>query len=107
MEVATFLEKNTEPGAIIGMTGGGNVGYFIKGRTIVNMDGLINSPEYFRALKSRRAGLYLQEIGMDYIFSNPDILFQSEPYWHQFDGTQYQIINLYGRKALMYIISGR
>jgi hypothetical protein len=104
MEVATFLEKNTEPGAIIGMTGGGNVGYFIKGRTIVNMDGLINSPEYFDALKSKRGGFYLQAIGMDYIFSNPDILFQSEPYWHQFDGTQYQVINLYGRKALMYIL---
>jgi hypothetical protein len=38
MEAATFIESHTEPDTLVGMTGGGNVGYFIQGRTIVNMD---------------------------------------------------------------------
>jgi hypothetical protein len=42
-DIAAFLEKHTEPGSIIGMTGGGNAGYFIKDRTVVNMDGLITA----------------------------------------------------------------
>ncbi len=32
----------TEPGSLIGSTGGGVLGYFTQGRTIVNLDGLIN-----------------------------------------------------------------
>jgi hypothetical protein len=35
--MAVPFEQHTPSGAIIGMTGGGNVGYFIHGRTIVNM----------------------------------------------------------------------
>src|SRR3990172_13312504 len=46
MEVLPYLEENAPPGSVIGMTGGGNVGYLIHDRTIVNMDGLINSNEY-------------------------------------------------------------
>ena len=55
MEVLPFIEANTPPGDIIGMTGGGNTGYFIHDRTIVNMDGLINSYDYFHALQNREA----------------------------------------------------
>lgn len=69
-DIAAFLEEYTEPGSMIGMTGGGNAGYFIADRTVVNMDGLINSAEYFRLLKDRQAGAYLAEIGMDYILAN-------------------------------------
>ncbi len=58
-DIAAFLEKHTEPGSMIGMTGGGNAGYFIADRTVVNMDGLINSYEYFQLLKDRQAGAYL------------------------------------------------
>ncbi len=38
-----FIESATQPGSLIGMTGGGTTAYFINDRTIVNMDGLINS----------------------------------------------------------------
>lgn len=73
-DIAAFLETHTEPGSLIGMTGGGNAGYFITNRTIVNLDGLINSYEYFQLLKERQAGAYLAEIGMDYLLANMNII---------------------------------
>jgi hypothetical protein len=99
MDVLPFLESHTEEGALIGMTGGGNVAYFIEGRTIVNMDGLINSYEYFLALRAGRADEYLASIGLDYIFSNPDIL-QRPPYNGQFDEWSLKIAE-FGKKDLV------
>jgi hypothetical protein len=75
-DIAAFLEEHTEPGSLIGMTGGGNAGYFIADRTVINMDGLINSAEYFQLLKDRQAGAYLAEIGMDYILANTYLIDQ-------------------------------
>ncbi|HSM71800.1 MAG TPA: hypothetical protein VK851_09665, partial [Anaerolineales bacterium] len=99
-DLAEFLEEHTEPGSVIGMTGGGNAGYFINDRTVINMDGLINSYDYFNFLKSKTAGNYLGEIGMDYVLANPAILAQL-PYRNQFEpyieGTGFQ----YGGKDLM------
>lgn len=80
MDILPILEKYTEPGSVIGMTGGGNVGYYIKDRTIVNMDGLINSYAYFKAMKAGRGGEYLENMGLDYVFANPYILVNSMPY---------------------------
>ncbi|MFZ5857886.1 MAG: hypothetical protein ACOYZ6_13735 [Chloroflexota bacterium] len=99
LDAASFLEANTEDGALIGMTGGGNVAYFIEGRTIVNMDGLINSYDYFLALRAGRADEYLASIGLDYIFSNPDIL-QRPPYYGQFDEWSLKIAE-FGKKDLV------
>ena len=99
MDVIPFLESNTEEGALIGMTGGGNIGYFIHGRTIVNMDGLINSAAYFQSLRAGRADEYLAAIGLDYIFSNPDIL-QNPPYNGQFDEWS-ETVAEFGRKDLL------
>jgi hypothetical protein len=101
MDILPLLEENTESGSLIGMTGGGNVSYFIQDRTIVNMDGLINSNAYFRALKAGRAGDYLQAMGLDYIFANPDLLEQI-PYRGQFTG-RYQAIDAssYGKKDIL------
>jgi hypothetical protein len=98
LDVVSFLESNTEPGALIGMTGGGNVGYFIHGRTIVNMDGLINSAAYYQSLRAGRANEFLAGIGLDYIFSNPDIL-QNPPYNGQFD-EWLEIVAKFGKKNL-------
>jgi hypothetical protein len=99
MDVLPFLESHTEEGALIGMTGGGNVAYFIEGRTIVNMDGLINSYEYFLALRAGRADEYLASIGLDYIFSNPDIL-QRPPYNGQFNEWSMKVAE-FGKKDLL------
>jgi hypothetical protein len=100
MEIATLLEANTEPGSLIGFTGGGNVGYFIQGRTIVNMDGLINSYDYFKALQAGTADQYLQNIGLDYVLANPTIL-DHQPYDGQFDEYLEATNVAYGGKQLL------
>ncbi|MBV6395577.1 MAG: hypothetical protein HFACDABA_01155 [Anaerolineales bacterium] len=99
LDVVQFLEEHTEPGALIGMTGGGAVAYFIEERVVVNMDGLINSHDYFLALQSGRADQYLVNIGLDYIFSNPDIL-KNSPYNGQFDEWSWPIAQ-FGKKDLL------
>jgi len=80
----SFLEKNTEPGSIIGFTGGGTTAYFIHNRTIMNLDGLINSTTYFQSLKDHKAAEFLDKLGLDYIFARPSIVFESEPYKDEF-----------------------
>jgi len=102
MEVVLFLEKNTPPGAAIGMTGGGNVGYFIHERTIVNMDGLINSYEYFLALKAGTAADYLYSHDLDYVFANVGLL-KILPYLGQFEGRLARF-TAYGGKSLSILL---
>lgn len=100
MDIPPLLEEHTEPGSIIGMTGGGNVGYFIHDRTIINMDGLINSYPYFQALQAQQAGAYLEKIGLDYVLANPTILDQ-QPYKGQFNEYMEPLNISYGGKELM------
>jgi len=100
-EVADYIEAHTEPGAIVGMTGGGNVGYFIQNRTIVNMDGLINSNEYFHALQNGEAPQYLSKHGMTIVFANTRLL-GLPPYSGQFDA-YIQSYAVYGGKSLLYL----
>lgn len=80
------LEDSTEPGALIGMTGGGTVSYFITDRTIVNMDGLINSPEYFHLLRTGKGSVFLNQIGLDYVCGNTYMLTETDPYHQLLDG---------------------
>jgi hypothetical protein len=100
MDIVPLLEEYTELGSIIGLTGGGNVGYFIQDRTIVNMDGLINSYAYFQALQARQGGEYLHNIGLDYVLANPLILDQ-QPYKGQFNEYLEPLNVYYGGKQLM------
>ncbi len=99
LDAAAFLEANTEPGALIGMTGGGNVSYFINGRTIVNLDGLINSFAYYQALRAGHADEFLTAMGLDYIFTNPGIL-EATPYAAQFDNNLTRVA-IFGGKDLL------
>lgn len=101
MDIVPLLEERTEPGSIIGLTGGGNVGYFIQDRTIVNMDGLISSYAYFQALQAQTGGEYLQNIGLDYVLANPVILDQ-QPYKGQFNEYLEPLKVYYGGKQLMH-----
>ncbi len=80
------LEKETPEGSLIGMTGGGETAYFIQKRTIVNLDGLINSVEYFEAMKTGTADEFLDAMGLDYVFGNPYMLLESSPYRSIFEG---------------------
>jgi hypothetical protein len=83
---AHWLEDNTEPGALIGMTGSGTSGYFVRDRVIVNLDGLINSGEYFIHMQKDTADEYLASIGLDYVFGNAYILERTNPYQWFFRG---------------------
>jgi hypothetical protein len=102
MEVLPFIEANTQPGAIIGMTGGGNAGYFIHDRTIVNMDGLINSYDYFRALQNGKAPDYLIQHGITIVFANPGML-MFPPYNSQFE-PYFADYGEYGGKKFMHLL---
>ncbi|MGC1377304.1 MAG: hypothetical protein WA821_13825 [Anaerolineales bacterium] len=108
MDMLPILEGYTEPGSIIGMTGGGNAGYFIKDRTVVNMDGLINSYAYFQAVKEGKAGAYLQKMGMKYIFGSYYILTESMPYRPNLAGQLREIpgVPAYGNKELLRLTPG-
>jgi len=86
-----FLEENTKPGDIIGMTGGGVIAYFIKDRTIVNLDGLINGAEYFERLKNNTVPEYLDKIGMDYVYAAQSMILESDPYDWIFKGRLYMV----------------
>lgn len=80
------LESIVPQGSKIGMTGGGTVAYFATNRTIINLDGLMNSVEYFKALKTGAADKFLEKIGMTYIFANEYVITSSDPYMTQFGG---------------------
>jgi hypothetical protein len=75
-----LLEQATEPGAVIGSTGGGNIAYFIHDRTIVNLDGLMNSVTYFKSMKNGTASFFLDQMGLDYVFGNAYMITESDPY---------------------------
>lgn len=103
MDMLPILEGYTEPGSLIGMTGGGNAGYFIRDRTVVNMDGLINSYAYFQALKAGKGGEYLSAMGLDYVFANQYIVTVTAPYVDQFEPEEFTPVGApeYGRKELL------
>ncbi len=101
-DVVPFLEEHTHPGDIIGMTGGGNVGYFLHDRTIVNMDGLINSTEYFKDMQAGTGSDYLYQSGMRYVFANPSLL-NANPYRGQYVG-RLEGLASWGGKDLMKLL---
>jgi hypothetical protein len=102
MDLIPFLEDHTQPGDMIGMTGGGNVGYFIHDRTVVNMDGLVNSAGYFEALKNGTGADYLYNHGVRYVFANPDLL-NSIPYRGQYTNRLEPLVS-WGGKDLMHLL---
>jgi hypothetical protein len=70
----------TEPGSVIGMTGGGVVAYFIHDRVVVNLDGLINSYDYFLSMKNNQARDTIDRMQLDYVYANEYIVTSSNPY---------------------------
>jgi hypothetical protein len=102
IDLIPFIESHTKPGDIIGMTGGGNVGYFIHERKIVNMDGLVNSSGYFDDLKNGTGADYLYNIGVRYVFANPDLL-NSLPYRGQYTDRLEPLVS-WGGKDLMRLL---
>ena len=74
------VESFTPEGSKIGMTGGGMVAYFISNRTVINLDGLINSAEYFHAMKTGTARDFLDAIPLNYVYAKEYVVEQSDPY---------------------------
>lgn len=102
VDVIPVIESATKPGDIIGMTGGGNVGYLMPSRTIVNMDGLSNSYQYFQALQAGTGADYLYNSGMRYVFANPELL-AANPYRGQYEG-RLELVFHWGGKDLMRLL---
>ena len=73
-----------DPGAIIGLTGSGRIGYLLDDYTVVNLDGLVSSYEYFQAMKSYTAVDYLTDIGLEYVVGSEPVVLQSSPYKQNF-----------------------
>ncbi len=67
IDYARWVEDHTEPGSRIGATGAGSLGYFVQGRTIVNLDGLISNYAYVNAMRQGRRVDYLRSIGLNYV----------------------------------------
>jgi len=80
------VESLTFNGARIGMTGGGVVAYFIQERTVVNLDGLINNPEYFHAMKNGVARDFLDALPLNFVYGQEYVVTQSDPYIDILDG---------------------
>lgn len=86
LEKVSWMEENVQPGARIGLTGAGTLAYFLEGYTIVNLDGLVNSYEYFQHLRSGTVAEFLADENVDYVFGSPYILQESNPYAPMFAG---------------------
>jgi len=99
IDAVAFLESHTRPGDLIGISGGGNFGYFIDDRRVINMDGLINSYPYFLAMKKGHGADYLYKEGVRYVFANPDLL-KAPPYNGQYTGRLTTLVE-YGDKDLL------
>jgi hypothetical protein len=96
------LEQITEPGSRIGMTGGGVVAYFIQDRTIVNLDGLMNSNAYFTALKDGKGREMVDSFGLSYVFGGEYILLHSNPYYFSLADRLVEITSLGGGYVYAY-----
>ena len=77
---ARWLEANTETSARVAITGAGNLAYFTEARTIINMDGLMNTAAYLEAMQAGQGAEYLASLGVDYVFGNEYILTETNPY---------------------------
>jgi len=97
------LEKETPKGAKIGSTGGGVIAYFIKDRTIINLDGLMNSTYYFHLLKQGKANQYMDEIGMQYLHGNKYMITNSDPYMGLFKNRVEFIKDVWGSGLYRYL----
>ena len=102
LDVTRALEAKTEPGSLIGMPGGGTTAYFIQDRTIVNLDGLINSHDYFASLKTARGGQFLDEMGLDYVLA-AEAWSDQKPYNRIFSGRLVPVREIAGAYLFLYL----
>jgi len=63
--MAVWIDENLPPGSIVAGPDAGILGYY-SGRTVVNMDGVIND-EAIEAIKTKSLEQYLRERGVTYL----------------------------------------
>lgn len=102
LAIPRWVESQTEPEAIIGTPGGGTLSYFIKDRTIVNLDGLMNSKEYFDDLKLFDTHQFMKDAGIRYIFINEYITTSSLPYSKIFKDHLTPVSPIFGKQLFLY-----
>lgn len=100
--VARQVEAATAPGDIIGTPGGGSLSYFIHDRTIVNLDGLMNSKEYFDALRRFDTRPLMARMGIQYVFANQNSIMQNQPYSKIFPGCLEFQTQIFGKALFAY-----
>lgn len=65
-EAALWARQNTPSNAIFAMKDAGIFGLFSQ-RTVINLDGLVNTKEYQEALRQKRLNQYLAEKNVEYL----------------------------------------
>ncbi len=100
--IPRMVESFTPPGAVIGTPGGGTLAYFVQDRKIMNLDGLMNSKEYFDALKQRNTHPILKRMKMEYVFANQYAILASPPYNQIFDGCLAPLYQVFGKMLFSY-----
>jgi len=73
-ELAEWLNRNISDQDRVGMFDAGVTGYFARAH-VVNLDGLVNSPEYLSVLRTGRFAQYVIDNRMEYV-----ITYYSPPY---------------------------
>ena len=63
---ARWLGENLPPGAVVGSWNAGVLGYYAP-RRVVNLDGLINSPDFLAVLEEGALSEYIRREGIDYL----------------------------------------
>jgi hypothetical protein len=84
--IPRMVEEQTQPGSVIGTPGGGSLSYFITDRVIVNLDGLMNSKEYFDGLRKSDTYEIMKRSNIQYIYANKYAVTESTPYAAIFNG---------------------
>jgi hypothetical protein len=100
--IPRMIEDQTEPGSIIGTPGGGTLSYFVRDRVIVNMDGLMNSKEYFDDLQAFDTHGFMAKTGIRYVYANEYSILTSLPYSSIFKDRLTPVGTVIGKSLFLY-----
>jgi hypothetical protein len=68
------------PGSTISAIGSGSLGYFLPDYQVVNLDGLINSVNYFEHLKAGTVIEFLDDMNVSYVIGTEYLVMKTRPY---------------------------
>lgn len=76
-EAAAWMRDNLPREAVVASFNAGALGYF-SGRTVINIDGLVNDFRFFEYRANKRIGAYLQESGVGYFADSEDVMTRAQ-----------------------------